>query len=291
VPVPERNDDEEDMEEMQGNEDRPVTQGNDDEDPQDSDDEDQAVMREINPLTLFIKFLPVTYDVIKDCGLVIKRQSLFAVVTVIPAPGVDVWRCYESVCRECPCAVVRDERLMLFARMRMYATDIKSLKVGERTRRIPLDGVNAFVCQAHEFETANRINLILKKRHGDLMSNCKIIGLPHPEKPEDIAFHKAASQGYISRTIDWRTKFTSACNQNRQDVANLFPWIPKMPVYLHEEPDDETFEQDMFGYIEGVITLELFQPLDYSSTMKWDEFKIGEYPESVKVTHPVPNYV
>jgi hypothetical protein len=282
VPVPQPGDDEEDMEEgVQDN----GNEGSDAEDPQDSDDEGLSVMQEINPLTLFIKFLPVTYDVVKDCGLVVQRQSLFAVVTVIPAPGVDVWRCYESVCRECPCAIVRDERLMLFARLRMYATDIKSLKVGERTRRIPLDGVNAFVCQAHEFETANRINLILKKRHGKLMSNCKIIGLAHPDTPDGIAFHKAASNGYISRTRDWRTKFTSACDQKRQDVANLFPWIPKMPVYLHEEPDDEIYEQDKFGFIEGVITLELFQPLDYSSTMKWDEFKIGEFPESVKVTH------
>jgi hypothetical protein len=73
-------------------------------------EEDNAMMREINPLTLFIKIIPSTYDIKKDCGLVVQRQALFAIVTVVPAPGVDVWRCYESVCRECPCTIVRDER-------------------------------------------------------------------------------------------------------------------------------------------------------------------------------------
>jgi hypothetical protein len=72
--------------------------------------EDLAMMREINPLTLFIKIVPATFDLKKDGNVVVQRQALFAIVTVIPAPGVDVWRCYESVCRECPCALVRDER-------------------------------------------------------------------------------------------------------------------------------------------------------------------------------------
>jgi len=248
--------------------------------------EDLFTMREINPLTLFIKIVPSTYDVVKDCGLVVKRQSLFAIVTVVPAPGVDVWRCYESVCRECSCALVRDERLMLLARLRMYATDITGLLVGERNRRIPLDGVNPFVCRAHEFETVNNITSILKKRHGDKMSDLKIIGVAHPETDQEIKHHAKASDGYIDRTITWRTKFTSACDFKRQDVANLFPWIPKMPVFTHFEPrseDDENFSKGKFGYIQGVITMELFQPLDVSPTMKWEDFKIGEYPESVKV--------
>jgi hypothetical protein len=241
------------------------------------------MMREINPLTLFIKFIPATYDVKKDCGLVVQRQSLFAVVTVVPAPGVDVWRCYESVCRECPCSIARDERLMLLARMRMYATDIDCLKVGERNRRIPLDGVNPFVRSAHEFETVNNILSMLNKRHGDAISNCRVIGVAHPDTPEEFEKHKAASDGYIARTKDWRTKFTSACDLKRQDAANLFPWIPKMSVYRHHEGDaNAPFPQDRFGYIEGVITMELFQPLDVSPTMKFEDFMIGEYPESVK---------
>ena len=59
----------------------------------------------------------VTFDLTKDCGMVVQRQAIFAVLTVVPAPGVDIWRAFESVCREHPCATVRDERLMLFAKV------------------------------------------------------------------------------------------------------------------------------------------------------------------------------
>ena len=161
----------------------------------------------------------------------------------------------------------------------MYATNIDDILVGERNRRIPLDGVNPFVRSAHEFQTANTIISILKKRHGDDMTNEKIIGIAQPETDDQFKQHAVASDGYISRTIDWRKKFTSVCDLKRQDAANLFPWIPKMSVYT--EPTDD-LKLRTFGYIEGVITMELFQPLDDSPTMKFEDFMIGEYPESVK---------
>ena len=253
-----------------------------DEESDSEDTEDTGLMREINPLTLFMKILPVTFDLTKDCGLVVQRQAIFAVVTVIPAPGVDVWRSLESVCREHPCATVRDERLMLFAKVRMHATDVTRMMVGQRERRIPLDGVNAFVRSAHEFETASKIQTTLRKRHGDNLSNVKIIGLAYAHTAKEIDHQRWASGTWIARAIEWRTKFTQACDKKRQDIANTFPFMPKMPVYAHEDP-----KREKFGYIEGVITLELFQPLDYSPSLKFEDFKIGEYPESFRV-HPYP---
>ena len=239
-------------------------------------------MREINPLTLFMKILPVTYNLTKDCGMVVQRQAIFAVVTVIPAPGVDVWRCFESVCREHPCATVRDERLMLFAKVRMHATDVTKMMVGQRERRIPLDGVNAFVRSAHEFETGNKIIGTLTKRHGKAVSGITIIGLAHSNEAHDMKELKFASEAWIYRAIEWRSKFTDACTKKRQDCANRFPFMPKMPVYRHVGPlggvrrgsdsDMENDEgtppppaqqdrdpRDKYGYIEGVVTLELFQ--------------------------------
>jgi hypothetical protein len=171
---------------------------------------------------------------------------------------------------------------MLLARMRMYATNIDDIKVGERNRRIPLDGVNPFVRRAHEFEVVSNIKQILIKRHGSNMTNLQIVGVPEPESEDEIDALREVSKGYINRTIEWRKKFTSACDLKRQDVANLFPWIPKMPVY-HERVDAGGYlYRDFFGYIEGVITMELFQPLDVSPVMKWEDFVLGEYPESVK---------
>jgi hypothetical protein len=168
--------------------------------------------------------------------------------------------------------------------MRMYATNIDDILVGERNRRIPLDGVNPFVRSAHEFQIANTINSILQKRHGDKMSNAVLVGVAQPSTDAEIESHKEACNGYIERTIEWRTKFTNVCNLKRQDAANLFPWIPKMSVFKKNDflPDGQTLAPKTFGYIEGAITMELFQPLDDSPTMKFEDFKMGEYPESVK---------
>jgi hypothetical protein len=47
--------------------------GTKDDDPSKPDDE---LMTEINPLTLFMKILPVTFNHKKDCGLVVQRQVL-----------------------------------------------------------------------------------------------------------------------------------------------------------------------------------------------------------------------
>jgi hypothetical protein len=130
-----------------------------------------------------------------------RTQAIFAVVTVVPAPGVDVFRAFESVCRECTCATVRDERLMLLARMRMYATDVGAMKVAERNRRIPLDGVNAFVRAAQEHNTANKITSLLRKHHGTKMTDLKIIGLAVPEGPEQTKEFAKSAEVYIDRTV------------------------------------------------------------------------------------------
>ena len=37
--------------------------------------EDMDTMREINPLTVFIKVLAATFNLKKDCGLVVQRQA------------------------------------------------------------------------------------------------------------------------------------------------------------------------------------------------------------------------
>jgi hypothetical protein len=98
----------------------------------------------------------------------------------------------------------------------------------------------------------------------------------------------------------WRTKFTDCADKRRQDVCNKFPFINKMPVFAHQpdfpadDPptDDENDEddnpprvdhrikRDKFGFIEGAITLELFQPICTSPNMAFSDFRIGEFPES-----------
>ena len=191
----------------------------------------------------------------------------------------------------------------------MHATDVTKMMVGQRERRIPLDGVNAFVRSAHEFETGNKIVQTLTKRYAKAVSHIKIIGLAHSEDPQHVKEHKYASEAWIDRAIAWRTRFTAACDAKRQDVANAFPFMPKMPVYRHVEPlggsasqsrarpsrarerrddsdmedgseEDEMMEEvgegsveghaeqndprDKFGYVEGVVTLELFQVIYHS---------------------------
>ena len=186
----------------------------------------------------------------------------------------------------------------------MHATDVTKMMVGQRERRIPLDGVNEFVRSAHEFETGNKIVQTLTKRYAKAVSHIKIIGLAHSEDPQHVKEHKYASEAWIDRAIAWRTRFTAACDAKRQDVANAFPFMPKMPVYRHVEPlggsasqprarerrdnsdmeddseEDEMMEEvgegsveghaeqndprDKFGYVEGVVTLELFQVIYHS---------------------------
>jgi hypothetical protein len=131
----------------------------------------------------------------------------------------------------------------------MHCTDVGNMMVGQRERRIPLDGVNAFVRTAHELETGNNIMLALRKRYGESVDDIKIIGLANPVTDEEIAQHKRASFVWVARAIEWRTKFTSACDKKRQDVANVFPFMPKMPVYHHvqqgdvDDSDDEEIQE------------------------------------------------
>ena len=143
----------------------------------------------------------------------------------------------------------------------MHATDVTKMMVGQRERRIPLDGVNAFVRSAHEFETPNKITGTLRKRYGSSVSNVKIIGLAYAVEPDEIEEQQFASEAWIQRAIEWRTRFTAACDQKRQNVASKFPFMPKLPVYREAEAGAKQEPREKFGFVEGVITLELFQVL------------------------------
>jgi len=248
--------------------------------------------REINPISLFIKILPVTYNLHKEDGLVVQRQSLFACATAHEAPGVDIIRAIESVCSECPCNIVRDERQMLYARLRMQDVDPRETEPGERQRRMPGDGVNEFLRQSQEIETAGKIKRMLEKKlktSKTKISELKIVGLAVPNSDVEVRHHEQAKLYNINQCIKWREKFTDATDKHRQDVANTFPFIPRMPQWIQNDTDDisENTNGERTGCIEGVITMELFQPLDFPPFMKWSEYHVGGFPESVTVTtHP-----
>jgi hypothetical protein len=257
----------------------------------DSDDEEDT-LREINPISLFIKIIPVTYNLHKEDGLVVQRQSLFACATAHAAPGVDIMRAIESVCSECPCSIVRDERQMLFARLRMHDVEPSETKAGERHRRMPVETANVFLRQSQEIETAGKIKRMLEKKlktSKTKISELEIVGLAVPEGNVEVKHHERATTYNIKQCIKWREKFTTATDKHRQDVANTFPFIPRMPQWIQNDTDgiSENTNGERTGCIEGVITMELYQPLDFPPFMKWSEFQVGGFPESVTVTtHP-----
>jgi hypothetical protein len=257
--------------------------------PMEVDDYDHTLgMFEVNPLSAFVKILPVTFDVNTKEGartVVRTKQSLFAIVTIVPAPGVDVFRCLESVCRECPYPLVRDERINLFAKLRMHEVNVCRVKTGVRTRRIPLDGVNQFVRDSHELQTANKIKKMLQKVHGNGVTDVKIVGLAYAKEDEEKVQQDHAIDMIINDIGAWRTKFTSAIKLNRHEVSNTFPWVAKMPVWkeAHENAENPTVKTDKFGYIEGAITMEFYRPLDDPAGMKWSDFSTGGFPEAVQV--------
>ena len=76
---------------------------------QDEEDVENDPVREVSPLSLFIKIIPATFDITKD-GSVVPTEMLIAIATVVPAPGVDVFNCLERITHGCSCSAVRDER-------------------------------------------------------------------------------------------------------------------------------------------------------------------------------------
>jgi hypothetical protein len=259
-------------------------------DAMEEDDYDHmSGMFEVNPLSVFIKIVPVTCKVTTKEGartIVRTKQSLFAVVTIIPAPGVDVFRCLESVCRECThYPLVRDERINLLNRLELYEVNVSKVKVGVRNRRIPLDGVNKFVRDSQELETSNKITTILKKVHGDGITDIKIVGIAYAKDPEGVENQNHAIEMVINDVCAWRTKFTSAINLKRQEISNTFPWVAKIPVWKETE-DNAGVKTDKFGYIEGAITMEFYRPLEDPAGMKFADFSTGGFPLAVQVQTP-----
>ncbi|KAJ1468616.1 hypothetical protein T484DRAFT_3629631 [Baffinella frigidus] len=252
----------------------------------DEENAENDTVREVSPLSLFIKVVPVTYDLTKD-GSVVHTETLMAIATVVPAPCVDVFNCFEKVTHGCSCAPVRDERQMLYARLRLHLIDIDGMRVGERCRRLPNNGVNKFVQKAHELEATNTIEAMLNKRHGNNVTNLKIVGMAHPRTAMEREEHKFACEHYLSNAVAWRTRLASALLDGRQDVCSAFPFIPRVAVWdSHEEDErmdgDEHLRTDKIGYIEGVFMMEFTSPLDDPPLMRWADFQVGAFPESVQ---------
>ncbi|KAJ1466780.1 hypothetical protein T484DRAFT_1860663, partial [Baffinella frigidus] len=281
-------DDDDDDEHDEGNEEMQdaAAEAEDAQADRDEQDVENDTVREVSPLSLFIKIIPVTFDLTKD-GSVVATEVLIAIATVVPAPGVDVFNCLERITHGCSSSPVRDERQMLYARLRLHQVDVDALKVGERCRRLPNNGVNKFVQKAHELEASNTIETMLRKRHGKTISNLKIVGLAHPRTERTKLEHSFACDHYLSQTVLWRTRMASAILGGRQDVCNVFPWIPRMAVWDdHREDDyvhgDSQCRTDKIGYIEGVIMIEFTSPLDDPPLMRWADFHVGAFPESVQ---------
>jgi hypothetical protein len=263
-----------------------MAEDEDDQADLDEQEGENELVREVSPLSLFIKVIPVTFDITKD-GSVVHTERLMAVATVVAAPGVDLFNCLERITHGCSCAPVRDERQMLYARLRLHQVDVDALKVGERCRRLPNNGVNKFVQKAHELEATNTIEAMLSKRHGNTMSNLKMVGVAHPRTEREVEEHRFACAHYLSQTVAWRSRMASAVLEGRQDVCSTFPFIPRVAVWDdHEEeerrPGDEDLRSDRIGYIEGVFMMEFTSPLDDPPLMRWADFHVGAFPESVQ---------
>jgi hypothetical protein len=91
---------------------------------------------QIKPLNLYVNLVPVTYMKLRN-GVTQAQQTIFAVATIIPAPGVNVVSALEFIANDTN-RICGPERHRMWASLRNYVVPPQTLKsaVYQRTVRL-----------------------------------------------------------------------------------------------------------------------------------------------------------
>jgi hypothetical protein len=106
----------------------------DDPDPNDERLQDERIG--IKPLNLYVNIVPVTYMTLRN-GVTKVVQTIFAVATIIPAPGVNVFSALEFIANENN-RIFGTERAKMWASLRNYVNPPQTLNAEVFSRTVRL---------------------------------------------------------------------------------------------------------------------------------------------------------
>ena len=236
----------------------------------------------MKPLNLFVNIVPVTYKTQRN-GVTKLSQTIFAVATVIPAPGVNALAALEFIAHE---NNKKDgpERLQIWTFLKNYVVPPQGSKVGTFNRTVDPTGFDAFSSRANEMQVQVQIIDLLKRAYQrdaeiggttvKLFDIC-IMGIaqPNPQSNNSLAEFQCAFDLFMTRNQEWRTKFTDAIEKKRFDCANLFPFIPRVCMgetgYIR------------YGWTKGVICMSLEGEEFLDPLLKYADYGEIKFPASV----------
>jgi hypothetical protein len=236
----------------------------------------------MKPLNLFVNLVPVTYKTMRN-GISKLSQTIFAVATVIPAPGVNALSALEFIAHE---TNKKDgpERLQIWTFLKNYVVPPQSEKVGNFDRMVDPTGFDKFSARANEMQIQTQIIDHLKRAHErdagaggttiKLYDIC-IMGIAQPP-PQSRGKNKefdCAYDCFLTRNQEWRTKFADAIAKKRTDCKNLFPWIPRVCMgetgYIR------------YGWTKGVICMSMEGEQFLDPMLKFMDYGEIKFPASV----------
>jgi hypothetical protein len=91
----------------------------------------------IKPLSLFVNFVPVTYMIVRN-GVTKPQQTIFAVATIIPAPGVNVLSALEFIANDGNNKPYGKERHGYWSSLRNYVVPPQTQNAGESSKTVRL---------------------------------------------------------------------------------------------------------------------------------------------------------
>ena len=234
----------------------------------------------MKPLNLFVNMVPVTYKTLRN-GVSKMSQTIFAVATVIPAPGVNALSALEFIAHE---NNKKDgpERMQIWTFLKNYVVPPQSEKVGSFSRMVDPTGFDAFSARANEMQIEVQIIDHLKRAYQrdvavggttvKLFDIC-IMGIAKPSAPANKAEFECAYNHFLTRNQEWRTKFAQATEKKRTECRNIFPFIPRVCMgetgYIR------------YGWTKGVICMSLEGEQFLDPMLKFSDYGEIKLPASV----------
>ena len=234
----------------------------------------------MKPLNLFINMVPVTYKTLRN-GVPKFSQTVFAVATIIPAPGVNCLSALEFIAHE---HNKKDgpERMQIWTFLKNYVVPPQSEKVGTFSRMVDPTGFDAFSARANEMQIQVQIVDHLTRTHqrdagvGGIPVKLFDICIMGIAQPDGVRTHKefdCAYDHFLTRNQEWRTKFAECLEKKRLDCRNLFPFIPRVCMgetgYIR------------YGWTKGVICMSLEGEQFLDPTLKYMDYGEIKFPASV----------